>query len=241
MQSGFTVISVDHEVNQNQVPIVSLDLTSDSAQSILWTILDAPNLVGVHMGLPCGTASRARDQPIPEALRRQGVPNPPPLRSAEDPFGLPHLRKHHQVRVDSANILYKLGFQVDLHCLGKNIVVSIENPANSWLWAVLALLSRDTDVEHRKLWNTLVTVQFHASCHGSSRRKHTGWLSTSGVYSALAATCDNSHTHEPWKVLDLQYTLGSCVSCSAGSESKCLHGAVGPWPALDAPSSSDLA
>ena len=57
MQAGFSVLSIDHEAGRNQVPIVSLDLTLDGAQDILWTILSAPNSVGVHLGLPCGTAS----------------------------------------------------------------------------------------------------------------------------------------------------------------------------------------
>ena len=194
------MLSIDHEAGRNQVPIVSLDLTLDGAQDILWTILSAPNLVGVHLGLPCGTASRARDRPISKALRAQGVPSPPPLRSAEFPFGLPHLSKHNQARVDSANVLYKLGFAVAQFCLRRDIVVSLENPRNSWLWVVFTELSRKCSEEQRRLWNTLDMVLFHACCHGSTRKKQTAWLSTKSVYKALAATCDDSHPHDPWGV-----------------------------------------
>ncbi|CAJ1396496.1 unnamed protein product [Effrenium voratum] len=43
-------------------------------------------------------------------------------------------------------------------------------------------------------------VLFHACCHGSTHKKQTAWLSTKSVYKALAATCDDSHPHDPWGV-----------------------------------------
>ena len=49
-------------------------------------------------------------------------------------------------------------------------------------------------------YNALEKVVFHACCHGSTRRKATGWLSTAGVYTDLEATCQNDHVHEPWGV-----------------------------------------
>lgn len=71
---------------------------------------------------------------------------------------------------------------------------------NSWLWVIFTMLSRELDTKQQVLWNTLEQVRFHACCHGSSRRKHTEWRSTPGVYSAVTATCDNTHQHEPWRV-----------------------------------------
>ena len=47
-QSGFSVLSIDHESNGASVPIVTLDLTSESGQKILWDVLASPNLLGVH-------------------------------------------------------------------------------------------------------------------------------------------------------------------------------------------------
>ena len=107
-QSGFSVLSIDHESNGALVPIVTLDLTSNSGQSILWDVLASPNLLGVHMGLPCGTAGRAREKPVSAQLQAQGAPNPPPLRSATCPLGLPGLSQYHQAKVTSANELYAL-------------------------------------------------------------------------------------------------------------------------------------
>ena len=199
-QSGFAVLSIDHVSDSALVPIVALDLTNSSGQAILWDILAAPNLLGVHMGLPCGTASLAREKPVSRELQAQGAPNPPPLRSAEWPLGLPHLSQYHQAKVISANRLYALAIEVLLYCVINDLVVSIENPANSWLWAALVQLSLQHSEDAARAYNSLEKVIFHACCHGSTRRKATGWLGTQHVYSALAATCKGDHQHEPWGV-----------------------------------------
>ena len=82
------MVSIDHEVVHPFAPIVPLDLTSPSGVKILWDILLSPGLEAVHLGLPCGTSSRARERPLPMALKLAGVPEPPPLRSvAQRPCG----------------------------------------------------------------------------------------------------------------------------------------------------------
>ena len=88
MQASFSVLSVDHEGNNPVVLLVQLDLTTESGETILWDMLDSKQLVAVHLGLPCGTASlaRARERPVSQMLQSQGAPNPPPLRSAECPL-----------------------------------------------------------------------------------------------------------------------------------------------------------
>ena len=121
---------------------------------------------------------------------------------------------HHQCRVDSANALYFLAVEVILWCCTRGIVVSVENPANSWLWAVLVYWAREHSEAAAKALNSLVMVYFHACCHGSTRRKHTGWLSTPVVYESLAAVCNNDHPHEPWGCVGKQ-VLGSLTSTEA--------------------------
>ena len=166
VQAGFSVLSIDHENNGAVVPLVMLDLTTPSGVKILWDILASPSLMAIHVGLPCGTASRARDRPVAPALIAQGAPNPPPLRSAERPLGLPGLSSFHQAKLDSANKLYALAIDILLFCSVHNIVVSIENPSNSWLWAALVLLSARHSAEAAKALNALERVVFHACCHG---------------------------------------------------------------------------
>ena len=128
IQSGLRVISIDHEVVQPFAPIVTLDLTSSSGQKILWDVLTSPGVEAVHLGLPCCTSSRARERPIPREMRLAGVPEPPPLRSAEFPLGIPGLAHHHQRRIDSANCLYALAIEIILWCHRHKVVISIENP-----------------------------------------------------------------------------------------------------------------
>ena len=199
-QAGFSVLSIDHDGSKALVPMITLDLTTSSGQAILWDILQSRNLLGIHLGLPCGTASLARERPVPEALRAQGAPNPPPLRSAMFPLGLPDLSEYHRAKVDSANTLYKLAIDIILFCRRQQIIVSVENPANSWLWAALVRLSLEHSAEAAEAYNALEKVVFHACCHGSTRRKATGWLGTAGVYTALEATCQNDHVHQQWGI-----------------------------------------
>ena len=199
-EAGFETISIDHQVVSPLSPILVLDLTASDGKQILFTILDQPRLFAVHMGLPCGTASRARDRPIPAKLRSQGAPSPKPLRSADHPLGLPNLTGVNKSKVLSANILYRLALEILLFLAGRDVVISIENPANSYLWPALVALAIQLSLEAARLLNQLARVSFHACCHGSTRRKNTAWLSSPGVYSALNAVCDYSHDHDDWTV-----------------------------------------
>ena len=62
----------------------------------------------------------------------------------------------------------------------------------------------------------LQKILSHACCHGSTRRKNTGWLSTPGVFDPLAATCKDDHPHEPWGV---KWQAGSWIfDTSAGAQ-----------------------
>ena len=73
-QAGFSVLSIDHDTSGAIVPMVVLDLTTETGTKILWDILSSENIVAVHLGLPCGTASLARERPVAPALRAMGVP-----------------------------------------------------------------------------------------------------------------------------------------------------------------------
>ena len=191
-------MSTDHDASAATVPMVLLDLTTKTGEAILWDILPSNNVLGVHMGLPCGTASLARERPVAASLRALGVPNPPLLRSAQHPLGLPNLGSFHQAKVDAANQLYRLGVEILVYCHRRGIVVSIENPATSWIWAALVRISLEHSDEDARVLNRLERVEFHACCHGSTRRKHTAWFGTDKVFSQLAAVCNYDHPHDAW-------------------------------------------
>lgn len=86
--------------------IIKLDLTSSSHQQLVRQWLHDPNVVGVFLAPPCGTASAARNIELP------GEDNLPcPLRTIEFPDGLPNLSGADFVRVGAANILYDFSLQ----------------------------------------------------------------------------------------------------------------------------------
>ena len=49
------------------------------------------------------------------------------------PLGLPNLSDYHRAKVDNANILYKLAIDITLFYKLRQVIVGVENPANSWL------------------------------------------------------------------------------------------------------------
>jgi hypothetical protein len=87
------VVAIDHTENRHRskVAIVNIDLASSSGQQLVRELLSSGLVTHVHGAPPCGTASRARDKPVPEYLRKLGAPNPQPLRSDKFPEGLPNL------------------------------------------------------------------------------------------------------------------------------------------------------
>ena len=205
---GCEVISIDHvfheaEHARPQAPITLLDLSSESGQTIFWELIQAREPAVIHMGLPCGTCSRARERPIATRLRHQGAPQPRPLRGPDALLSLPDLDPDSvsAQRVASANQLYAFAIEVLRFCHRAGCIVSIENPERSWLWAVLTQLALATlDRPFIQWFGRLAPVAFSACMHGGTRQKPTRWPSTPGVYDSLIAPCDNSHPHASYQL-----------------------------------------
>jgi len=88
-----------------------------------------------HLGTPCNSFSRARDQPG----------GPPPLRSDEKPLGLEGLKAHDAHKVRVGNALMYFSCRILSMALYLHIAFTLENPARSRLWlcpSVLRLLKR---------------------------------------------------------------------------------------------------
>ena len=79
--------------------------------------------------MPCGTGSRARDKPVAAALKKRGAPEPPPLRSAAFPLGIPGLSPYHQAKVASANRLLEFVVALLHLCHTSNVHIVLENPS----------------------------------------------------------------------------------------------------------------
>ena len=134
-RAGFNVLAVDHDRNRHRPKVaqVSLDLTSDDSQGIALQMLKRIRPLAVHLGLPCGTCSRAREKPLPKHLQ-QNHSDPKPLRDAQNLLGFPGLSGADKMKVEQANKLYEFGVQVLLLCFELGILASVENPTRSWLW-----------------------------------------------------------------------------------------------------------
>ena len=202
-EAGFTTYTIDHEHNRHRpkVALILADLTQEHSQQTAVDMVRQLRPLSIHLGLPCGTCSRARERELPEHLRSQHSA-PPPLRSAEHLMGMPGLVGTNLAKVQAANTLYYFGVQLLFLCFELDILVSVENPARSWLWGILTkLVAAINNAEFTKWYAALTSTDFHACMHGGERNKRTRLLASQGLYDELAAECDNSHQHKPWFVV----------------------------------------
>ena len=202
-EAGFTTYSIDHEHNRHRpkVALILADLTQEHSQQTALDMVRQLRPLSIHLGLPCGTCSRARERELPEHLRSQHSA-PPPLRSAEHLMGMPGLVGTNLAKVQAANTLYYFGVQLLFLCFELDILVSVENPARSWLWGILTrLVAAINNPEFTKWYAALTSTDFHACMHGGERNKRTRLLASQGLYDELSAECDNSHQHKPWFVV----------------------------------------
>ena len=132
INAGFSVLAVDHVMHDPQVPVTLLDLTQDDHQNILIDLLNNRPPDYIHLGMPCGTASRARERPVARDKIKQGAPQPPPLRSADHPLGLPHINPDSTsgIRLKKANQLYRFVIDILLIAMKSHSVISLGNPVS---------------------------------------------------------------------------------------------------------------
>lgn len=135
------------------------DLRSPHNRSKILGWVRCQRVKGGHLGTPCSSFSRARDNP----------PGPPPLRSNLHVLGLPDLRPADQVKVDEGNLFMK--FSVAVLKLGcqLHIPMTMENPRSSRLW-----LCPQVQQLIRRKFVTQTTVEF--CMFGTPWRKSTTFL-----------------------------------------------------------------
>ena len=200
---GFQVFPVDFHRNRfsPKCRILEVDMSHPESAGLLNSMIHEMNPIACHMGLPCGTCSRAREQAIPAAKKARGAPEPVPLRDAQALLGLKNLSKKDQQKVDAANRVYRTAVQVMLQCYLCGVIVVIENPVRSWLWPLLALLVKQTCNKGFIDWYFSLHEIVYAACmHGGKRDKYTKLLSSTPCLQPLACECDGGHEHLPWGV-----------------------------------------
>ena len=185
---GFEVLPIDFgKQNLTHLHIINLDLRLKHSWDFLGKVVLSQRTLHVHGAPPCGTASRARDIAL-----SQDHHGPPPLRSEVFPLGFPWLEGINKARVQSANEIYE---HMGAFCLWLNLLSvgwSLENPANSYLWQIKI---------YKQLQRIGFWVQFHACCHGSTRKKLTAFLTSVLEFTGLEATCQGDHPHESWGMI----------------------------------------
>ena len=145
-----------------------------------------------------------------------GHMGPPPLRDANHLMGLPNLRAADQAKVDPANKLYRCAIHLLRVCMTIGCLLSIENPARSWLWALLAMLVKETQDSCLISWfANLESVYFDACAHGSTRDKRTKLLSTPGLFTSLEASCTKDHVHSSWQPFRTEHGIAFPTAAEA--------------------------
>ena len=144
--AGCQVFAVDHQANRftPKVPTFTIDLSLEDEVTVAKQLLEFVKPDAVHFGLMCGTCSRAREHSVAKKLRQQGAPEPQPLRDETHLFGKNGLSATDNLKVEKANTIYRHAISLLMTCYLLHCIVSIENPARSWLWALLAVLVKQT-------------------------------------------------------------------------------------------------
>ena len=135
------------------------DLTQTLNQQKILSWLISGVIRAGHLGTPCNSFSRARDQPG----------GPPQLRSDLMPLGLPNLRPGDATKVKIGNILLRFSVKMLRKAKDLFIAFTLENPARSRLWICPPMRSflrlrgvQEAVVEFCAFGNTM--AQIHQVC-----------------------------------------------------------------------------
>ena len=211
LQSSLAVDKVQKPGARSSV--IKLDLTRDVDRSVLDKWLDSDMLLWIHLAPVCGTASRAREI-------RLLPTDPRPLRSREHPDGLPNLAGSELCRVQIANQLVDFACELFQKATRKDILVTMENPSNSYFWSTSFFISLWRSVE-------IYCADFQVCMYGGSRAKWTRFVANFYSITELSIECDNKHDHAPWRFaagpdgkrvratsLESQYPRKLCIAVS---------------------------
>ena len=187
LRASFGIDSTLHAVRKG--PVIRLDLSTESSQHLLFRMLQSSRLLIVWVAPPCGTASRAREIPLPNCNHQ-----PPVLRTDSSPDGLENLEPHLLLRIARANAMYDLTAAVCILCTQNKVAWITENPSNSLFWRT-------------SMWQQVhqqcnpLYVHHHACVYGSQRKKSTV-LACQGIpqIKRICKQCDGQHLHLQWGI-----------------------------------------
>ena len=186
---------IDHVIKAgSKAPIKKIDITVPGSQELVKSWITNGQCCYLHLGIPCGTSSRAREIPG----------RPPPLRSESSPEGLAGLQPHDAERVKQANSVCSFACSLILLCAQFAVEWSLEQPHSSLFWRTTWW---QTVLQHIKPF-----FVFFANCmHGGARPKRTCLATSVPTLVALSQECDNQHTHLPWGKCGLGWSTAAEV------------------------------
>ena len=130
---NFEAIGIDHARCRHAAKskVLDLDLATKEGRDSLCALCREPRVVAAWFGVPCGTASRAREIPHPSG--------PPPLRTQAEPWGrtdvhLDSLQAGGAAKVRQANLVYEAMLHAIAVLQQRGAPWAIENPLRSLLW-----------------------------------------------------------------------------------------------------------
>ena len=187
---GFKGVAVDHSSKRScGVDICIFDLANPAELEDLLEYIrkDSARIALIWIAPSCGTASRARERPIPGHARC-----PQPLRSELQPDAIDKLSGMDKYKVEMANLLYDAVLQIVECAVQLDICVAVENPTNSHYWN-----TTPTKTFLEKFGDRRIT--FHACAHGGSRDKLTTIWQSKCYFDSLELRCDKKHSHASWR------------------------------------------
>ena len=185
---------VDHKVKHPKSQVICLDLQKPEVQEMVMQWASDPKCVWLHFGVPCGTASRARERRMSKTHF-----GPRPMRSKHFPDGLPPhlLNQNSRDRLRAANRLYHF-MQKLILSLPSTTVWTIENPLRSWLWQTSYFQAIKEQIH-------VFFFQFDMCMFGGRRLKRTGIATNCENVQSFAMQCDGLHEHAPYEFRNGQF------------------------------------
>ena len=187
---GFKGVAVDHSSKRScGVDICIFDLANPAELEDLLEYIrkDSARIALIWIAPSCGTASRARERPIPGHARC-----PQPLRSELQPDAIDKVSGMDKYKVEMANLLYDAVLQIVECAVQLDVCVALENPTNSHYWN-----TTPTKTFLEKFGDRRIT--FHACAHGGSRDKLTTIWQSKRYFDSLELRCDKKHSHASWR------------------------------------------
>ena len=184
---GFFAVPIDYGRNkfQPRLPTIKMDLADYDSVDICCDLIRSGSIQVVTAAVPCGTASRAREIPIPNGPR--------PLRTESHPYGIPGLTPAELLRVETANKIYANVHKILLVADSCGCICFVENPRNS-LFFCLDEPKHLLDLG----WTDVVFQHCRWSKSRPMRAKWTRLRTNTPQLQILSGPCTQGHIHLPW-------------------------------------------